>query len=371
MTATLEQYVAEATNAYKPSTNAIQSQLDSLSGRLDATNESINRDYAQQQANLNLASNQAAEAASMRAAGNGGSFGGAGNLARRKYYEQSFVPAVTQLQTNRANDLLAAREANENTRNTLNQQLANLQSQAANQGAQQYYADTEAEAGRTFQAGEAQKTRDYQAEQAQLSRDFEASQSEITRQFQAEQSSLDRQFNEAQAQLDREWEDYLADKRYKNEAVEAEKVRQFQAEQAELERQYNAEQARLNREFEAAQNAANRAIQQRQINSQNARSNATSYGYTLDSNKNLYGGYNWRDGNGNLVTIATVAANTPGDFNDNLYQRLGQAASNGEGDYYSAQVYNQMVDGARFAVNNTGESTGNAMYDTLGIKRIN
>lgn len=299
MAATLEQYVAEATNAYKPSTSAIQSQLDSLSGRLDATNESINRDYAQQQANLNLASNQAAEAASMSAAGNGGSFGGAGNLARRKYYEQSFVPAVTQLQTNRANDLLAAREANENTRNTLTQQLANLQSQAANQGAQQYYADTEAEAGRTFQAGEAQKTRDYQAEQAQLSRDFEASQSEITRQFQAEQSSLDRQFNEAQAQLNREWEDYLADKRYKNEAVEAEKVRQFQAEQAELERQYNAEQARLNREFEAAQNAASRAIQQQQVNSQNA---YNDYILKAAQQGNSNGLKSWDFGNGYSLT---------------------------------------------------------------------
>ena len=315
MAATLEQYVAEATNAYKPSTSAIQSQLDSLSGRLDATNESINRDYAQQQANLNLASNQAAEAASMSAAGNGGSFGGAGNLARRKYYEQSFVPAVTQLQTNRANDLLAAREANENTRNTLNQQLANLQSQAANQGVQQYYADTEAEAGRTFQAGEAQKTRDYQAEQAQLSRDFEASQSEITRQFQAEQSSLDRQFNEAQAQLNREWEDYLADKRYKNEAVEAEKVRQFQAEQAELERQYNAEQARLNREFEAAQNAASRAIQQRQIDAQNvSRYYDDGYGNSGVKTWDFGNGYRIYDNGGEAVYYRNNTPLTRGEF---------------------------------------------------------
>lgn len=270
MVQTLEQYVAEATNAYKPAANAVQSQIDSLQRNLNSTNESINRDYAQQQANLNLASNQAAEAASMSAAGNGGSFGGAGNLARRKYYEQTFVPAVTQLQTNRANDLAAAQRANENTRLQLNQQLANIESQAANQALQQYNTATEAEAGRTFQAGEAQKTREHEAQQAQISRDF-----------QANQSNLDREYQAQQAQLNREWQDYLADKQYKNEAVEAEKVRQFQEEQARLDREYQAEQARLNqefqaqqaqldRDFQAQQNAASRAIQRQQINSSNA-----------------------------------------------------------------------------------------------------
>ena len=102
-----------------------------------------------------------------------------------------------------------------------------------------------------------------------------------------------------------------------------------------------------------------------------AMQNANRNTYTLDSNRNLYGGYNWRNANGDLVRVGEVAANDRGDFNDNLYQRLAQAASNGDGDYYSAQVYNEMVDGARFALNNTGRSTGNAMYDTLGIRRIN
>ena len=281
MTATLEQYVAEATNAYKPSTNAIQSQIDALQGNLDKTKESINRDYAQQQANLNLASNQAAEAASMSAAGNGGSFGGAGNLARRKYYEQSFVPAVTQLQTNRANDLAAAQQASDNTRLQLNQKLADVQSQASNQATQQYYATTEA-----------QKTRD----------------------FQAEQSSLDRQFNEAQAQLNREWQDYLADKQYKNEAIEAEKVRQFQAEQAELERQYNAEQARLNREFEAAQNAESRRLQQQQID---ADKEYNQYLMKANSVKSwdFGNGYTLEEGPNNLAIYRkNGTAISPGEF---------------------------------------------------------
>ena len=338
MAQSLEQYVAEATNAYKPSATAIQTQLDNLGNRLDATTEAIERDYAQQQANLNNLSNQAAESASMQAAGSGGSFGGAANLANRKYYEQSFVPAQTQLKTNRSNDIAAARQANEDSRNALTTQLANLNAQANQQALAQYYTDLGAEQARDFQA---------------------------------QQADLDRKFNEAQNQLNREWEDYLADKRYKNEAVEAEKVRQFQAAQAQLEREYNAQQAELDRNFQAQQNAANRAASSSRAYASSGGADTSKYVYSLDSNKNLYGGYNWRDGNGNLVRVGQVAASTPGDFNDNLYQRLRQAATNGEGDWYSAQVYNEMSDGARFAINESGQPTGNAMYDTLGIRRIN
>lgn len=295
MTKSLEEYVANSTNAYKPSTTAVQQQLDALAGQLETTNEAINKNYAQQQSRLDLNRNQAAETASMQAAGSGGSFGGAANIANRKYYEQTFVPAVTQMRTNQSNDLAAARQASEDSRNSLNTQLANIQSQASNQGLAQYYNDLNAE---------------------------------IARQYQAE---------------------------------EAEKQRQYQMAEAEKDRQFQAQQNAANR---AAQNAYNNYLMQ-------AMQNNNRNTYTLDTNKNLYGGYNWRNGNGELVRVGEVAANDKGDFNDNLYQRLGQAASNGDGDYYSAQVYNEMVDGARFALNDTGQSTGNAMYDTLGIRRIN
>lgn len=370
--------MAQATNAYKPSATAIQSQIDSLAGRLEATNEAINRDYAQQQADLNTASNQAAETASMQAAGSGGSFGGAANIANRKYYEQSFVPAVTRLQTNKANDLAAARQTNEDTRNTLNQQLANLQSQAGSQALSQYYTDLGEQQAREFQQLEAEKNRQFESGEAEKSRTFQAEQADLTRQFQAAQSDLDRQFNEAQAQLNREWQDYLADKQYKNEAVEAEKVRQFQAAQAELERQYNAEQSRLDREFQAQQNAASRSLAWAQYNDQKAATQAAIEDarkqYTLSTTQNPWKGYDWLDGNGNAVKVAEVAANRSGDFNDNLYRALYEAATmvnNGSGDYYSKEVFNEMGKGARFAVNNTGKSTGNDMYDTLGIIRIN
>ena len=145
MVQSLEQYVAEATQAYQPAQTAIQSQLDSLAGKLQTTNDTINRNYAQQQAGLNRQKNMAAETASMQAAGSGGSFGGAANIANRKYYDQTFVPAVTQLRTSQTNELAQARQANEDQRTNLNSQLANLQAQANQQALAQYYSDQQLE----------------------------------------------------------------------------------------------------------------------------------------------------------------------------------------------------------------------------------
>lgn len=151
MAQSLEEYVAQATQAYKPASDAIRTQLDSLSGKLKTTNDAINKNYAQQQATLNRNRNSAAETASMQAAGSGGSFGGAANIANRKYYEQSFVPAQTQLQTNQANELAQARQSNENERANLSSQLSNLEAQAKQQALQQYWAQVEAEKERENQ----------------------------------------------------------------------------------------------------------------------------------------------------------------------------------------------------------------------------
>ena len=151
MAQSLEEYVAQATKAYQPATNAIQTQIDSLSGKLKTTNDAINKNYAQQQATLNRNRNSAAETASMQAAGSGGSFGGAANIANRKYYEQSFVPAQTQLQTNQANELAQARQNSENERKNLESQRANLEAQAQQQALQQYWAQVEAEKERENQ----------------------------------------------------------------------------------------------------------------------------------------------------------------------------------------------------------------------------
>jgi hypothetical protein len=141
MVQSLEQYVAQATQAIQPAQTAIQGQLDALSGQLDSTNERINRSYAQQQAGLDRQRNAAAETASLQAAGSGGSFGGSANLANRRYYDRSFVPAQTQLQTNQANDLTAARQASDKERTNLNTQLSNSLAQANQSALEQYYND--------------------------------------------------------------------------------------------------------------------------------------------------------------------------------------------------------------------------------------
>lgn len=151
MVQSLEEYIAQATQAYKPAQTAIQTQLDSLSGQLETANQQINKNYAQQQAGLNRQRNMAAETASMQAAGSGGSFGGAANIANRKYYDQSFVPAVTQLRTNQTNELAQARQNIENQRTNLNTQRANLEAQAQQEALQQYWAAKEAEEAREAQ----------------------------------------------------------------------------------------------------------------------------------------------------------------------------------------------------------------------------
>lgn len=151
MVQSLEEYVAQATQAYQPAVDALQNQLNSLDSKLANTNEQINRSYNQQQADLNRSRNMAAESASMQAAGSGGSFGGSVNLANRRYYDKTFVPAVTQLKTNQANDLASARQANDDLRNNINSQLANMQAQANQSALAQYYSDLDAERNRAAQ----------------------------------------------------------------------------------------------------------------------------------------------------------------------------------------------------------------------------
>lgn len=148
MVQSLEQYVAQATQAYQPATQAIQTQLGGLDSQLETTNQQINRNYAQQQAQLNRQSNMASEQASMQSAGSGGSFGGSANLANRRYYDQSFVPAITQMQTNKSNDLATARQNYDTQKLNLQSQLQNLNAQSNNQALQQYWADVENERNR-------------------------------------------------------------------------------------------------------------------------------------------------------------------------------------------------------------------------------
>lgn len=297
MVQSLEQYVAEATNAYKPAKTAIQNQMDALNGQLETTNQQINRNYAQQQAGLNRQRNEAAEAASMQAAGSGGSFGGAANLANRKYYNQTFVPAVTQMRTNQSNDLAQARQNYEDRRTNYDTQLANLDTQANAQALAQYYQEIAQ-----------QQARDFQAQQAELERKFQAEQNEQNRQATL---TAQREANEANRLL-----------------MEAYK-----------------EQALAQQQAQAQQQAASQPD------------------FYLESTPNQWGGYNWVGKDGGIYDAATVAASAGGDFTTALRDVLDQASM----DTYSSNVLNEIDQGYQFAKNNTGKSTGNVWYDTLGI----
>ena len=162
MAVSLEQYISEATNAYAPAKTAVQNQIGALEGNYNTGAEKINRNYQQQQAGLNQQRNMAAESASMQAAGSGGSFGGAANIANRKYYDQTFGPAQTQMNTNKSNELDALRQNIDNQRTSLNSQLANIDAQANQAALQQYWAAVEAEKQRE---AELQRQREAQAAQ--------------------------------------------------------------------------------------------------------------------------------------------------------------------------------------------------------------
>ena len=287
MAITLEQYMAEATNAYKPAQTAIQTQLDALAGQLETAEGQINKNYANQQAELENQRNQAASAASMQAAGSGGSFGGMANIANRKYYEQSFVPAQTRLQTNQSNDLAQARQNYENQRTSLNSQLAQTEAQANQSALANYYS-----------------------------------------------------------------------------ALEAEKARQFEAEQAELSRQA---QLQAQRESQAAQNSYYQYLMEAMKNQNNT---ASQPSYTLLTDKNMYGGFDWVNSNGNPVNIATVAAAAAGSssgeaFNQRLYELAQRAAA--QGDYYSQLLADRIAKGARYRQDTNGEIKNNNFLQTRGL----
>jgi hypothetical protein len=143
--ASLEQIMAETSKSYDASRQALQKQIDAIAGRLDTTNQNINAQYGVQQQQLEANRDTAAGNASMQAAGSGGSFGGAANLANRKYYEQSFVPAQTQLQTNQAQALSEARSGSDANRLSLEAQLAGIEDEATRYALSRYDAAVEAE----------------------------------------------------------------------------------------------------------------------------------------------------------------------------------------------------------------------------------
>ena len=143
--ANLEKIMAETSKSYDNSRKALNDQIGAISNDLAAQQGRINAQYAQQGKNLDNQRNWQAQASSMAASRNGGSFGGSAEIANKKYYQQAYVPAVTQMQTNQANDLSSAESQANQNRLSLQQTLAQLNDEASRYAMQRYDAAKEAE----------------------------------------------------------------------------------------------------------------------------------------------------------------------------------------------------------------------------------
>lgn len=138
--------MAETSKSYDASRKALNNQINAISTDLAAQQDRINAQYAQQGKNLDNQRNWQAQASSMAASRNGGSFGGSSEIANKKFYQQSYVPAVTQMQTNQANDLSSAESQANSNRLSLQQTLAQLNDEANRYALQRYDAAKQAEA---------------------------------------------------------------------------------------------------------------------------------------------------------------------------------------------------------------------------------
>ena len=145
MVKSIEEYTAEVSRSYDNSRNALQNQINAIEGNLAQTQKQINENYANQQNQLNAQSNRAASNASMQAGNSGGSFGGAANIANKKYYEQTFVPAQISLNTNQSQALENAQSQANSNRLSLESQLASMNDEISRLGIQRYYDELERE----------------------------------------------------------------------------------------------------------------------------------------------------------------------------------------------------------------------------------
>lgn len=163
--ANLTSIMAETSKSYDNSRNALNDQINAISGDLEAQKNRLNASYAQQQKQLDNQRNQAASAASLSAARTGGSFGGKSAIANQRYYQQAYVPAVTQMQTNQANAISSAEEQANQNRLSLQQTLASLNDEASRYGLQRYDAAVAAEREEAYRQKQLELQRQQLAEQ--------------------------------------------------------------------------------------------------------------------------------------------------------------------------------------------------------------
>ena len=157
--------MAETSKSYDNSRKALNDQINAISGDLAAQKDRINAQYAQQGKNLDNQRNWQAQASSMAASRNGGSFGGTSEIANKKYYQQAFVPAVTQMQTNQANDLSSAESQANQNRLSLQNTLAQLNDEASRYAMQRYDAAQQAERDEAYRQAQLALQRQQMAQQ--------------------------------------------------------------------------------------------------------------------------------------------------------------------------------------------------------------
>lgn len=198
--ANLEQIMAETSKSYDNSRNALNNQINAIAGDLEAQKARLNAQYAQQYKNLDNQRNFQAQASSMAASANGGSFGGTSEIANKKFYQQAYVPAVTQMQTNQANDMSSAESQANANRTSLQNALAQLNDEASRVGVQRYDAAVQREADEAYRQKQLEEQIRQFNEQLAAQKAAQAQNAALQRQQIAAQNAYTQYLTQAQQQ---------------------------------------------------------------------------------------------------------------------------------------------------------------------------
>jgi hypothetical protein len=138
-------YVSESEKNFQPTRDAVQKQIDAISGQQSAALGDLQKSYQLQTDNLNKQRVTASNNASMSSAMRGGAFGGQANIQNEKFYNDTFVPAITQANNALQSDTRATNEAYTNRRGSLEQTLASLVDEQRRYAMEQYQKELDRE----------------------------------------------------------------------------------------------------------------------------------------------------------------------------------------------------------------------------------
>jgi hypothetical protein len=139
-------YLSEAEKNYAPTRESIQNQINAIPTQQQAAVADVNKQYQTQQTNLNNQLTGAKNSASMGSAMRGGAFGGQANIQNEKYYNNTFVPAQTNLQDTLNSNLRTTNETYQNRKFDLENYLNSLIDEQRKYGQSQWQAAEDREA---------------------------------------------------------------------------------------------------------------------------------------------------------------------------------------------------------------------------------